>query len=455
MTGIALRTIARVAPLVADGRVSPVALVEECLANIRARQPELNAFIAVMEAEALDAARAAERELASGYRRGPLHGIPISLKDLIDVRGMPTTAASAVRVGHIARSDARVVTRLREAGAILIGKCNLHEFAFGTTNEESAYGAARHPLDPARSPGGSSGGSAASVVAGMAFASVGTDTGGSIRIPAAACGLVGLKGSYGEVPADGVVPLSETCDHVGPLARCTTDAWMLFETLAGRPADVEALSGSDRPLRFGVPRRYFLDLLDADVRAAFARACAEFARAGWICADVEIAHADLILPVYLHVVLAESAVYHAATLDRRADDYTQPVRDRLEMARYVLAEDYLRALKGRRVLATEVDRALTGVDALLLPALPMVAHPLGTTTVRFGERTESIRNAMLRLTQLFNLTGHPAVSLSMGTGEASGLPCGLQLVGVRNATGALMRAARQVETVLAPFVAPA
>src|SRR6185503_17702214 len=190
---------------------------EQCLAVIRDRNPSLNAFITVFADSARDEARRADDEIAAGRYRGPLHGVPISLKDLIDVEGTPTTAASRVRDGHIANADAPIVTRLREAGAVLIGKNNLHEFALGTTNEDSAFGPARHPLDPARSPGGSSGGSAVSLASGMALASIGTDTGGSIRIPAAACGTVGLKPTWGELPADGVVPLSRTLDHVGPL----------------------------------------------------------------------------------------------------------------------------------------------------------------------------------------------------------------------------------------------
>src|SRR6186713_2891172 len=202
------------------GGTSSQALTEGCLSRIRERDRSINAFITVTADAALDAARTADAELAAGRDRGPLHGIPISIKDIFDVAGLPTTAASHVRRGHVARHDATVVARLREAGTVFVGKTNLHEFALGTTNEESAYGPVHHPLDPTRSPGGSSGGSAASVLAGMAVASIGTDTGGSIRIPAAACGLVGLKPVFRDVPTQGVVPLSTSLDHVGPL--CAT-----------------------------------------------------------------------------------------------------------------------------------------------------------------------------------------------------------------------------------------
>ena len=211
------------------------AATEGCLAAIRDRDRSINAFITVLGESALEAARTADRELNAGRDRGPLHGVPISIKDLFDMSGLPTTAASHVRRGHVAARDATVVARLREAGAVLVGKTNLHEFALGTTNEESAYGPVHHPLDATRSPGGSSGGSAASVLAGMAYASIGTDTGGSIRIPSAACGLVGLKPRFREVPTRGVVPLSASLDHVGPLCATVADAAAIFGTIADTP----------------------------------------------------------------------------------------------------------------------------------------------------------------------------------------------------------------------------
>jgi len=210
-----------------------VAVLESCLERIEADNPRLNAFILVMADEARRQARRADEELAAGIDRGPLHGVPISIKDLFDIVDTPTTAASRVRDGHVASADALAITRLRNAGAVIVGKTNLHEFAFGTTNEDSGYGPARNPLDAKRSPGGSSGGSAASIIGGMALASLGTDTGGSIRIPAAICGTVGLKPSYGELSTEGVVPLSRTMDHVGPLTQTVSDAWHVFHALRG------------------------------------------------------------------------------------------------------------------------------------------------------------------------------------------------------------------------------
>jgi aspartyl-tRNA(Asn)/glutamyl-tRNA(Gln) amidotransferase subunit A len=212
--------------------VTALEVTNICLQRIDELQPSLNAFIRVMADEARRDAEAADRELASGRDRGPLHGVPIAVKDIIDVKGIPTTAASRVRDGHVAAADAPVITRLRDAGAVIIGKTNLDEFAFGTTSEHSAFGAVRHPLDPSRSPGGSSGGSAVAVASGMALAALGTDTGGSIRIPAAACGIVGLKPTLGEISTAGVVPLSRTFDHVGPFTRTVGDARLVHQAMS-------------------------------------------------------------------------------------------------------------------------------------------------------------------------------------------------------------------------------
>jgi aspartyl-tRNA(Asn)/glutamyl-tRNA(Gln) amidotransferase subunit A len=441
-------TIAALAAALRDRRVSAEAVTSQCLQRIEERNPAINAYITIFAEQALADARQADIEIARGGYRGPLHGVPISLKDLIDVQGVPTTAASRVRDGHVAARSALTAARLRDAGAIFLGKTNLHEFAFGTTNEDSAFGPTRHPTEPSRSPGGSSGGSAASVRDGQAYASIGTDTGGSVRIPAAACGVVGLKPSVGEIPLDGVVPLSTTMDHVGPLCRSVEDAGILYDALRGvatehrEPAPLGGLT-------LGIPRGYFLAILDPQVGAAFDAACARAADAGASLEEVDIPHAADIAPIYLHIVLAEAAAYHAKMLDSRADDYTPSVRIRLEMGRYILAEDYVRALRGRQVLTGEVDAALRGRDALLLPALAIPAPKLGAATVRVGGSDEPVRNVMLRLTQLFNVTGHPAISIPCGK-TAEGLPIGAQLVGALNRTSDLLRVAAAAEPYFGP-----
>jgi aspartyl-tRNA(Asn)/glutamyl-tRNA(Gln) amidotransferase subunit A len=439
------------------GKTTSLEVTEACLRRIASDEHRLNAFILVMADEALEEARQADRELAAGVDRGPLHGVPISIKDIVDIRKTPTTAASRVREGHLAKQDAGVVARLRHAGAVFVGKNNLHEFAYGTTNEDSAFGPVRNPHDPSRSPGGSSGGSAVSVAAGMAFATIGTDTGGSIRIPAAACGVVGLKPSYGEISTEGVVPLSRTLDHVGPIAGTVTDTWYVYRALTDIVSsnDSSAKGGQHPPkaanvdgLRLAIPRVYFCDLLDLTVRSTFETAIERLRKAGAGIGEVNIGHARYTGPIYLAIQLTDAAAYHATTLEAVPERYTPPVRLRLEMGRYVMGEDYSRALAGREVLRREVDEALAGHDALVLPTLPIPAPPLGATTVNLAGTEEPVRNLMLRLTQLFNLSGHPAITLPCGR-TAGGLPCGLQLVGSRMQTEALLAVALACERALA------
>ena len=443
------RTIAAIAGALRARHITSEALTTHCLDRIEAQNRTLNAFITVLRDDALTQAREADREIAAGRHRGPLHGVPISLKDLFDLRGTPTTAASRVRKEHVAAADAPVVARLREAGAVFVGKTNLHEFALGTTNEDSAFGPARHPFDPDRSPGGSSGGSAVSVLADMAIASIGTDTGGSIRIPSAACGLVGLKPSLGEISTEGVVPLSTTMDHVGPICRSVEDASILYQVLRDDSRNDARPDREARGVTLGVLRGYFGAVVDSQVTSVFQNACGRLRDAGVRLEDVEIPHAGDVAAIYLHIVLSEGAAYHAMTLERRADDYTPNVRMRLEMGRYILAEDYVRALRGRELLTREVDAAMNGRDGLLLPTLPIPAPKIGASTIRIGTSDEPVRNVMLRLTQLFNVTGHPAITMPCGT-TSDGLPVGAQLVGRGQQTLALLDVAAAIERYLGP-----
>jgi aspartyl-tRNA(Asn)/glutamyl-tRNA(Gln) amidotransferase subunit A len=278
----------------------------------------------------------------------------------------------------------------------------------------------------------------------MTLATIGTDTGGSIRIPAAACGLVGLKPTRGEVSTDGVVPLSRTFDHVGPLAQSVTDAFLVHHALLG---DHIAAPPAPMPLhgvRIAVLRRYFCDILDEDVRARFEEAVARLRSAGAHVDEIEIRHADLVSAIYLQISLAEAAASHASTLDAAPDRYTPNVRLRLEMGRYLLAEDYVRAMAGRKALRREVDAALTQHDALIVPTLPIPAPPIGAATVDVAGKAEPVRAMMLRLTQAFNVSGHPAISIPAGR-TRSGLPVGVQLVGCRHQTDELLRIALACE----------
>jgi Asp-tRNAAsn/Glu-tRNAGln amidotransferase A subunit and related amidases len=283
----------------------------------------------------------------------------------------------------------------------------------------------------------------------MCFASIGSDTGGSIRIPASACGLVGLKPSYGELSTNGVVPLSPTLDHIGPISRSVEDAAIVYETLGGGPRPADAAADS-RALRLAIPRRYFLDTLDAQVAATFESACERLRESGATLTDVSVPHAGDIAAIYLHIVLSEAAAYHATALERRPEDYTPNVRMRLEMGRYILGEDYARALRGRELIRREVDAVLEGVDGLFLPALAIPAPKIGVPTVRIGGAEEPVRNIMLRCTQAFNVSGHPAVALPCGA-TIEGLPIGAQVVGAYGDTTGLLGVAAAVE---AAFTAP-
>ncbi|HTJ24371.1 MAG TPA: amidase [Gemmatimonadaceae bacterium] len=413
-------------------------LLDAALAAIAEHNARTNAFILVDEQGARAAARAVDDERRRGVDRGPLHGLPISIKDLVDVAGQPTTAASRVRAGHVAARDATIVTRLRDAGAVLIGKTNLHEFALGTTSEESAFGPVRNPHDTSRSAGGSSGGSAVAVATGMGMASIGTDTGGSIRIPAAACGIVGLKPSLGEVPTDGVVPLSATLDHVGPLARSVDDAATLWAVLASRPMPSQDRR-DPRSLTLGAPAGYFTALLTPEVRTAYENALQRLRALGVNIEPRTVQGTESIVEAYTSISLPEAAHWHTPTLDSRARDYQPPVRERLERGRTIAAISYLRARDTRELLRRAVDTALEGCDALVLPTLPIVAPPIGAADVAMDNgETIAVRAAMLRLTQLFNVTGHPAISLPI---SSDGLPVGLQLVGRRDETERLLSSA--------------
>ncbi len=441
-------TIAEFARALRAREITSEEITGRCLANILARNAELHAFTLVLADAALAQARQADRELAAGPDRGPLHGVPVSIKDLIDVRGTVTSAASAVRASAPpAAEDAPAVAHLRDAGAVFIGKTNLHEFALGTTSEDSAFGAVRNPLDPSRSAGGSSGGSAVSLVAGMALGTVGTDTGGSIRIPAAACGIVGLKPSYGEVATDGVIPLSPRMDHVGPLALSVADAWILFRVIAGEMHPTPLAPAVARTLRLKVLFPYFCDLLDDGVRASFEAALETFRGAGMHVEDYAMPGAHRIADVYSKIGPFEAFRHHRQTLDATPDKYTAPVRQRLEAGRAVTHDQFLAALEVQADLREDVESALRDCDALVLPTLPIPAPTLGAETVRIAGGDQPTRPMTLRLTQLFNLTGHPAISIPCGR-TSDGLPVGLQIVGHLSRTDAVVRVALACEGLL-------
>lgn len=442
-------TIADAASRLRDGTRSSVDLVTASLEAIAAFDADTHAFIRVDAREAQEAARHADAELRAGRDRGPLHGIPISLKDLIDVAGQPTTAASRVLADSIAQTDAPIVTRLRDAGVVLLGKTNLHEFALGTTSEDSAYGAVRHPRDLTRSAGGSSGGSAVAVATGMGLASIGSDTGGSIRIPASCCGIVGLKPGHGEVPTDGVIPLSVSLDHIGPLALTVQDARWLWDALRGvTPGSDRGQTPDAQSLRLRSVNGYF-SVMAPDVRAAFDAGLAALRASGTTIETGTIDGTDAVTRTYVDIVLSEAARWHGRYLDTRGPSYTPAVRARLLSGREISAVDYLEARDTQLRLRRAVDAALDEVDAIVLPTLPITAPTIGSTDAALGSNAPvlNVRAAMLRNTQLFNLTGHPAISLPL---RAASLPVGLQLVGRIGGTGRLLEIAAACEKIVCP-----
>lgn len=445
MTRFSTETIASAGTRLRAGTVSARALAETCLEAIARHATPTNAFTRVDEASVRAAADRADRELREGHDRGPLHGVPISLKDLIDEAGVPNTAGSRALDDRIPAADAPLVARLRAAGAVIVGRANLHEFALGTTSEDSGFGPVRNPHDLARSPGGSSGGSGAAVATGMSLGSIGTDTGGSVRIPAAACGVVGLKPSRGDVPNDGIVPLSPTLDHAGPLALSVQDAAWVWEAIAGRPFEAIAppAAASIRLLRL---RGYFDSPLEPEVRDAFERALATLVAAGVSVADADLEETGAIAGTYADIVLPEAAAWHASMLDERRDRYSPAVHARIVHGRTIAAVAYLEGLAACERFARQSEARLATADALVLPTLPISAPVLGESDVVVDGVTLPVRAAMLKHTQLFNLTGQPAISLPLAS---AGLPVGLQLVGRAGRTRELIALAAAVEACLA------
>lgn len=415
---ILFASISEIAACYRRGDLSPVEVTERTLARIDALNPTLNAFITVAAESVLASARQAEAELRAGTDRGLLHGIPVALKDLVDTAGIRTTCGSRILADHVPERDAPIVTHLRRAGAVMVGKTNLLEFAYGIVHPD--FGATWNPYDPSRTAGGSSGGSAAAVAAGLCFAAVGTDTGGSIRIPAAYCGVAGFKPSFGLVSLDGIFPLSWSLDHAGPIARTAADAALLLDVMLDRqPRPVEPVNL--KGLRLGILNAHRLGReMEGPVLAAFDAACAALAEAGAILSHVEIPELAAV-DTGLHAIVApEANVIHADWFAQRPDDYAPLTRDQIEAGFGMAAVDYVRAQRHRQRLTAHFLSALSQVDAILSPTAPWVA-PLEDPAV-LGE--EGMAEA--RRTAPANLTGLPALTVNCGFSPA-GLPVGLQI----------------------------
>jgi len=428
------QSIRQVSELLRAGSVSPVELTEDCLARIKKLNPRLNAFITVTGELARAQARQAEAEIRRGDWRGPLHGVPLALKDLIDTDGVRTTAASSLFRDRIPAEDAEVVRRLKAAGAVLLGKQNLHEFAYGASSMVSYFGEVRNAWNPEYIAGGSSGGSATAVAAGLGYGAIGTDTAGSVREPAALCGVVGLKPTYGRVSARGVIPLSTSLDHVGPIARTVADAALILQAIAGFDAsnkasvdvpvdDYVAPFGKKlKPLRIGVPRKFFFEDLDPDVASATSHALSGLAMLGAELHDLELS-----VPTDRTLQTAEAFAYHAEFVARSSELYQPETLRRIRTGANVSPATLRACRRELESVRSDIAATFADVDLLVTPTTPVPA-PLIAELKQNPDLLRPRELLLLRNTRPINIWGLPAISIPCGFTPA-GLPIGLQIVG--------------------------
>jgi aspartyl-tRNA(Asn)/glutamyl-tRNA(Gln) amidotransferase subunit A len=433
-------TVTELSDLIGKREISPVDIVRSCLNRIASVNEAVNAFVTLQPEIALAEARKAEEEIGQGKRRGPLHGIPIAHKDLYWSRGLRSTAGSQLKESFTPDEDATVVSRYGEAGAILLGKLNTQEFAYGPTNEHSMFGPTRNPWDLRCYSGGSSGGSAAALALEMLPAATGTDTGGSIRIPAACCGVSGLKPTYGRVSRYGVFPLCWTMDHPGPMARSARDLAMLLQPIAGHdsrdpttsqhivPDYSIALDSEVGGQKIGVPRQYFFSRAQPDIEMAVNRALDKFIELGAEVRSMDIPDVEHAAVAAAIIYYAEATAYHDDDLSSHPELYTERVRTFLELGNFILARDYLQAQRFRTLIGRHLHAVLEKVDYLITPTLPITASPMGQTSVTIRGVEQPVYLALLRNTEPFNLSGLPALTIPCGFAE-NGMPIGLQIIG--------------------------
>lgn len=446
------RTLREAASALRAREVSPVELLRASLARIESDEGRLNAFARLTKERAMAAARQAEREIMAGSWRGELHGVPVAVKDLYDIAGQPTTCSSRVRHDHVAHADSACVERLSAAGAIIVGMTHTHEFAYGIMTPTTG-----NPWNVGHIPGGSSGGSGATVAARGCFMAMGTDTGGSIRIPAAVCGTVGLKPTYGRVSRAGIASLSWSLDHAGPLARTVGDCAVTLGALAGYDArdpgsaDVPVddylaeLELGVKGLRIGVPRNYFFDHVESEVETRVREAIERLRAEGAQIVEVEIPMADMIAAVEFGLCMPEASAYHREAIRTRADLYEPDVRTFLEAGMMVPAVDYIAALRHRTLMQAAWRRMFEGLDAIIGPAVAAAATPRGELSYTWPDGTvEPTSSVFIRLSAPANVTGLPSVSVPCGLGR-NGLPVAFQLMGRPFGEARILRIARAYE----------
>jgi aspartyl-tRNA(Asn)/glutamyl-tRNA(Gln) amidotransferase subunit A len=443
MTNAEIRALSLIAvrDAIAAGDLTSEAVTAAAIEQARRFNDEYALFITFTPDLALEQARAADQARASGKSFGALHGVPITIKDNIDTAGIRTTAGAKVFADRVPSDDATVVTKLNAAGAISLGKTNMHEMALGGTTTNPHFGATRNPWAPDRIPGGSSGGAAACASLQIGYAAIGTDSAGSVRAPAALCGLVGLKQTHGLVSLHGCMPTGTwTTDHIGPLTRSVADAVVIFDVIRGYdPADPDSAPRDPEPfppltslagLKFGLPENYFWEDLDDEVEQICRRTVAMLIDAGAEVVPVHLPTVDL-LPILRPSTMAEAYVFHEPYLREHLEDYGEDIRYRLLAGQYVLATDYIRAMRARRLVINEMSQVLTSVDALVTPSSPVPAQPIGFTSIKVKDKELSATSGMgslfVRNTMPANQAGVPAISIPAGC-TSDGLPVGIQLI---------------------------
>jgi aspartyl-tRNA(Asn)/glutamyl-tRNA(Gln) amidotransferase subunit A len=450
-------TIKDLSRLIYAKEISPVDLIESTLERIQSLNSKLNAFITVMEDSAREDAKNAESMIEEGKYKGPLHGIPISLKDLIYVNGVKSTSGSKIMSDFIPNYDSTVVKKLKDAGAIIVGTNNTHEFACGVTNINPHYGSSKNPWDPIRMSGGSSGGSAVAVSAGMASASIGTDTSGSIRIPSSLCGLFGLKPTYGRVSKYGVMKLAPSIDHVGPITRSAWDAAALLQAIAGY--DEQDISTNNIPVhdyiqfvsekmtrefKVGIPKQYFFDVIDPKVLRVFEQFVDKLHGCKISTSNINLDKTDKIFESWRAIRLGESAAVHKEWLRSRPYDYGSDVRTMLQMGLEITAVEYINAHKWRQEIKNAFLKAMADYDALLVPTTILSAPLLDQKMVSIDGNNFEVYSALSRLTTVSAITGLPALNVPAGLVDNK-LPIGAQLIGRPFDEGLLLRIAYYYE----------